>query len=450
MLRHSQTFFLPYQKRWIMDNARIKIMEKSRQIGLSWASAYRAVRESLRYPQRSIWICSRDLTQAKLFLDDCKKFANVLHPIMRQPVLDSKRKQCIYALHFNNGSTLQIVSSNPNAQAGKRGTRILDEFALHENPEHLYNIAYPGITWGGHLEIISTHRGANNFFNKLLQDIKFNGNPKNISLHTITLADALEQGFLQKLKLKLPKEDLRQTMDESAYFNFIRNACVHENVFRQEYMCTPMDDDASFIKFVDLEPCLYTPSESWETVPRYPTFLGVDLARSNDLSVFVIIETLGDTCFTRKICTLKNAHFDQQEILLDYLLKDYPIQHACIDQTGIGYQFVERAQKRWGTHRIKGIHFSQKIKEKLAYGLKMIIERHQLKIPNDPALINDFLNIHLQWTSSQAHFVANHTADGHADRFWAFALALSAAEHMQATPCNTEIFQTHKHFIYEN
>lgn len=40
-------------------------------------------------------------------------------------------------LRLNNGSTLTMLSSNINAQAGKRGSRILDEFALHEDPEEL-------------------------------------------------------------------------------------------------------------------------------------------------------------------------------------------------------------------------------------------------------------------------------------------------------------------------
>jgi phage FluMu gp28-like protein len=42
------TLLLPYQARWVKDNARLKIAEKARQIGWSWATAYRLVsRKSL-------------------------------------------------------------------------------------------------------------------------------------------------------------------------------------------------------------------------------------------------------------------------------------------------------------------------------------------------------------------------------------------------------------------
>ena len=34
--------FLPFQSKWIQDGSRIKLMEKSRQIGISWSTAYGA------------------------------------------------------------------------------------------------------------------------------------------------------------------------------------------------------------------------------------------------------------------------------------------------------------------------------------------------------------------------------------------------------------------------
>ena len=76
----EEKFFLPYQQRWINDNSRLKIIEKSRQIGISMATAYRLVREhAQRNCRYDAWIASRDEIQAKLFLEDCKKFSQLLH-----------------------------------------------------------------------------------------------------------------------------------------------------------------------------------------------------------------------------------------------------------------------------------------------------------------------------------------------------------------------------------
>ena len=39
---NPDAIFLPYQANWIKDQSRLKLMEKSRQIGLSWSTAYAA------------------------------------------------------------------------------------------------------------------------------------------------------------------------------------------------------------------------------------------------------------------------------------------------------------------------------------------------------------------------------------------------------------------------
>jgi phage FluMu gp28-like protein len=38
------TMLLPYQEKWVRDSNRKKIMEKARQIGMSWATSYALVR----------------------------------------------------------------------------------------------------------------------------------------------------------------------------------------------------------------------------------------------------------------------------------------------------------------------------------------------------------------------------------------------------------------------
>src|SRR3546814_3830921 len=87
-------------------------------------------------------------------------------------VLDPKEKHSAFVLRFANDRRIHSMSSNPDAQAGKRGSRVLDEFALSRDPRKLWSIAYPGITWGGTLEAFSTHRGSKNFFNTLVREVK--------------------------------------------------------------------------------------------------------------------------------------------------------------------------------------------------------------------------------------------------------------------------------------
>jgi len=414
-------------------------MEKSRQIGISWATAYSVIRRQSSVGNAlDAWVSSRDELQAKLFLEDCKAFAKTLQLAatdLGASIIDESSRSSAFSLKFANNTRVHSLSSNADAQAGKRGSRVLDEFALHPDPRLLYSIAYPGITWGGQLEIISTHRGKDNYFNALIRDIKYNGNPKDISYHRVTLQDALDQGFLSRLKQKLPKCDDRQSMDEAAYFDYIRSACADEDSFQQEYMCEPMDESACFIPAELVFPCEYTPDYNWEidfaNSGRNPLFLGVDIGRDHDLTVFWLLESIDGVLFTRSILCLERATFDLQEKYLNDYLALPNLQRAFIDQTGIGRQFVEVAQSRFGQSRVQGIHFTSVNKEQMAFDVKKALEQKSLRFPEDKYIRSDFRSIRKEITSTGGiRFTSTRGKNGHSDRFWALALAISASKEM--------------------
>lgn len=430
--------FLPYQRAWIEDTSTIKIMEKSRQIGISWASAFKIVRQhSQKSHHFDSWISSTNVIQAQLFLEDCKKWSNCFNDASRNLMHFSitPKQPTALCLPFENKTRIYSLSSNPNAQAGKRGSRILDEFALHPDPHMLYSIAYPGITWGGQLEIISTHRGSHNFFNHLIQEIKHNGNPKKISHHRVTLKDALDQGFLSKLKSKLPPLDPRQSMDDDEYFDFIRNSCPDHESFMQEYMCEPFDESSLFLPPSLIDPCQYPLNTSWEysfpqaTRSDNDFFLGIDIGRDHDLTVFCLLENINDVLFTRKLLCLQNVPFHIQEESLHNFLSIPNLRRTCIDQTGLGRQFTERAISHYGQSRIEGINFTNAVKESLAFSLRSSLENLTIRLPDDKYLRADLTAIKRQTTiAGNIRFASDRGKNGHADRFWAVALAIHAAK----------------------
>jgi phage FluMu gp28-like protein len=433
-----ETLLLPFQKKWVEDKARLKIAEKSRQIGWTWATGFSLVmRQSLKDAKHDAWISSRDDLQARLFLEDCKNFATLLSigaDDLGERVIDTT-KNSAYVLQFANGKRINSMSSNPDAQAGKRGSRVLDEFALHPDPRKLYSIAYPGITWGGSLEIFSTHRGSANFFNDLIVEIKHKGNPKGFSLHTVTLQTALDQGFLAKLQAKLPPDDSRQAMDEADYFNFIRAGCADEESFQEEFCCNPSDDNAAFLSYELIQSCEYKPGEAWESErrtgdsPKGEFYVGVDVGRDKDLTVIWVVEKLGDMRFTRDVITLDRKAFDEQEDVLYRILEKPGVRRCCIDQTGLGRQFAERAIKRFGQYNVEGIHFTGPVKEELAYPVRAAFEDKTVRIPSDKVIRADLRSIRKETTASgNIRFTGERTKNGHADRFWALALALHAAK----------------------
>lgn len=421
--------FLPYQARWVQDRSRLKLMEKSRQIGISWATAYASVERSARAGARlDEWVSSRDAQQAKLFIQDCARFATALDAGARdlgEVVLDAKKKHSAFALRFANERTIYSLSSNPDAQAGKRGGRILDEFALHPDPKLLWSIAYPGITWGGSLEVISTHRGSGNYFAQLVKEARERGNPKRLSVHRVTLKDALDEGFLYKLQASLPADDPVQEMDEAAYFDFVRSGCPDEETFRQEYLCEPADDASAWLAYDLITPCETTEIGSYQDGP---VWVGMDIARRRNFTVIAVLELVGDVLWVRELVELQGQRFSAQLAELARVMRDYRVIRVAMDQTGMGEKLVEDAQDAHGA-RVEGVVMNGGNKLNLATALRERFEDRCIRIPASATLRADLHSVRkvVGATGAPRLIAEDHDDRGHADRFWALALACAAA-----------------------
>lgn len=435
IIPQRDALLLPYQRRWVLDGSRLKLMEKSRQIGISWASAYGLVRrKAIGNARYDGWVSSRDEIQARLFLDDCKSFAGILHTAVRDLGVQIVGDEKTYVLEFANGTKINSMSSSPDAQAGKRGDRLLDEFALHKDPRKLYAIAYPGITWGGQLEIVSTHRGSANFFNELVREVREKGNPKKISLHRVTLEDALNDGFLYRLQQKLSPDDERQEMDEAAYFDWIRSGCPDEDTFRQEYMCVPADDASAFLTYDMIAACEYERNPAnlsdWSDLSDLSgreLYVGVDVGRNHDLTVIWVSSFEGERHLCKRLICLKGMKFSAQEEILYPLLALPNMRRCCIDASGLGMQLAERAAERFGSYRVESVKFSGPVKEALAYPFRAAFEDLNIRIPDDPKLRSDLRAIKKETTAAgNIRFSADRGENGHSDRFWAGALAVHA------------------------
>ncbi|MBW8638984.1 terminase family protein [Hoeflea sp. WL0058] len=434
---NPEAIFLPYQSRWIADHSRLKLMEKGRQIGLSWSTAYATVsRTALITARYDQWVSSRDDIQARLFLEDCKLWAgnmDLAAQDLGEQVIDPEKKHSAYVLRFANERRIHSMSSNPDAQAGKRGGRVLDEFALHPDPRKLWSIAYPGITWGGSMEVISTHRGSQNFFNGLVREYHEGGNPKKISLHRVTLEDALNDGFLWKLQHSLPDDDERQEMTEADYFNWVKSGAADEESFLQEYMCQPADDNAAFLEYDLIAAAEYPADANWPKLEGGRLYAGIDIGRKKDLTVLWVLEELGDVLYTRHVEALRNMRKSEQEKIL------WPWIERCVrsgwDATGLGIGWADDAQDKFGEYAVEAVTFTTKVKEALAYPVRASMEDRKIRIPYSNPIRADLRSVTKQVTAAgNIRFTAERTPDGHADHFWALALAIHAAGSAERQP----------------
>jgi len=423
-------YFLPYQAAWIRDNSPLKIVEKSRQVGLTFADAYDSVRKvAVRGSRLDVWVSSRDERQARLYLEDCARWAELLDLAARQSgqsVLAGRENLSAHALEFASGRKIYSLSSNPNALAGKRGHVKIDEFALHREQQLLYRVAKPVTTWGGQLCVISTHRGDQSVFAKLIREIREKSNPMGWSLHSVPLQLAVDQGLVERINAKNGRSETRED-----FLARTRRECMDEEQWLQEYCCVPADDNAAFLGYelitACVEPGCLRPFEHIE-ISENPFYAGVDVARHKDLCVIDVGEKIGDVVWDRLRIELLNRPFNEIEAELHRVLRLRQVKRVCMDATGMGIQLAERARERF-EWKVQPVTFTTTTKEELACGLRMDFENRQLRIPDDDRLIADLRGIRRETGAAGHSKYHGQTEDSHCDRFWAKALRQHAARH---------------------
>jgi phage FluMu gp28-like protein len=426
-----ETFFLPYQRAWIRDESPLKIIEKSRQIGISFADAYDSVRKVIAKGARlDVWISSRDQQQARLYLEDCLQWARVFQQAVRPLGFQVLREDSTSAhvLRFASGLSIYSLSSNPNALAGKRGHVKLDEFALHQDQRLLYRVAKPVTTWGGQLSLISTQRGATSVFNQLLREAREKDNPMGWSVHSVPLSRAVSEGLVERINRKTGS-----TESAEQFAARLRAGCVDQEQWLQEYCCEPADESSAFISFELIDGCREAgcmKDFGWLAASAHPLFLGVDVARKQDLCVLDVGERIGDVVWDRLRIELLNRPFAEVEHELYRLLELRQVKRACIDATGLGLQLAERARSRFGW-KVEPVVFTSGVKEELAFQLRTDLEKRMIRLADDPRLHADLRGIRKEVTSSGNLRFAGESEDSHCDRFWAKALRQHAANQPQ-------------------
>jgi phage FluMu gp28-like protein len=434
-MAREQTYFLPYQAGWIKDQAPLKICEKGRQIGLSYADSYDSVKKVAPKDARlPVFVGSRDMVQAKQYLLYCKRWARILNHAaedLGEVLFDKDKDLTAFELKFANGLSIYSLSSSPDAFAGKTGHIKLDEFALHREQRELYRIAKPATQWGGQISVISTHRGTGTVFNEIIRDIKEKDNPMQWSLHTIPIQRAVADGIVERINLVSNREETRDQ-----FIARLRRECIDEEQWLQEYCCVPADDAAAFITYeliaaAEVDNCYR--DYGYLLDAKNPLYVGVDVARKQHLAVIDVEEKVGDVSWERMRIEMLNTKFSEMEDELYRVLALPQVKRCCIDATGLGMQLAERARDKF-SWKVEAITFTGPVKEELAYPVRSAFEDRAVRIPRDAALRADIRGIRKETTISGNIRFVGESEDSHCDRFWAKALALHAAKEPSITP----------------
>jgi phage FluMu gp28-like protein len=426
----SLDFFLPYQQQWITSTAPLAIGEKSRRIGWTYASSYRAVERRIQ-GKGNLYFSSADLTAAREFIDYCRTWVDLFQAVAKysegEEVVDGQSVTKL-EITFASGKRIVAGSSNPKFFRSKGGDADGDEFAFHADPRELFKAMHAtALFWGHQLRLWSTHNGEGSYFAKMIQEAKA-GRLK-AELHKVTILDAVEQGIVEKIKkLKTRDDKARQEwLDE------LRSTCPDDDTWNEEYLCQPSSEQSSLLSYDLIRRCEDDTLPLHESIDQLPQrgvrlMAGFDVGRKKDLSVLWVLQQVGDVYHTALVQEFAGMPYTQQEEHVDRLCRNSCLRRVCIDSTGIGAMLAERLHFRYGT-RAEPVNFSAPVKAELAMPLRRLFEDRLVRVPARAEIRDDLHKVRKVTTAAgNIRFEADRDEAGHADRFWALALAAHAGE----------------------
>lgn len=428
------TYFMPYQIRWLQDRSRLKIVEKSRRVGFTYVQSYEDMLDAARADNPlDVWFSSADESAAKEYIRYVAQWARIFRIAateLGETVISRDDDIKALTVEFATGKRINALTSNPKAFRSKGGKLVLDEFAFHADQEAMWKAARPIITWGFPARVLSTYNGKGNRYYRMVTEAKkatAESREALWRLHTVTIVDAVADGLADRILGR------RLTLAErQAWLDAERESCGDEDTWQQEYMCNPIDEASAWLPW-DLIVANEHPDagklEHYATGDRCETYLGWDVARTQDKSVMWVVEQVGDVRWTRHVKVMRRASFAEQLGVFDSLMKLFDCRRACIDKTGLGMPIVEEAQNRWGIYRVEGVTFTSEVKQHLATHGKQLFEDKLVRIPVSREIRDSHHAVRkLTTVAGNPRFDADRNEAGHADEFWAHMLALHACE----------------------
>jgi phage FluMu gp28-like protein len=412
---------LPYQVRWIEDESPVKVAEKSRRVGLSWAEAADNTLYAASAGGDDVFYIGYNAEMAREFINDCAFWAkhySLAAGALEQTVFNDEDKDILaFRVNFASGHTITALSSRPRNLRGKQGRVVIDEAAFHDDFDGLLKAAMALLVWGGKVRIISTHFGDDNPFNDLVKDIR--AGRKTYSLHRITFDEALADGLYKRIRevggkqwgkeaeaawraemiknygddadeelhcipskgtgVYLPAALIEKRMASAPIFRISRQA---------EYAQRPdAERQADIIEWC--EENLLSHLSALDKKRQH--YFGLDFGRNGDLSVvWPLAEERGLTYRVPFAIEMSNIPFRQQEQILFYIIDRLPrFAHGSLDARGNGQYLAEVAMQRYGISRISQIMPSQKFYLENFPKYKAAFEDGSITVPKDADVLAD-------------------------------------------------------------
>ncbi|XDF79259.1 terminase family protein [Aliivibrio fischeri] len=425
---------LGYQKRWIADESVLKIAEKSRRTGLTFAEAADSALSAGTAKSEggnNVFYVGSNKEMAREFIDAVALWAKIFDKAageVQEDILNDEDKDILtFVIYFESGLKVQALSSNPSNLRGMQGTVIIDEAAFHERLAEVLKAALALTMWGSKVRLISTHNGIDNQFNQLIQDSR--AGKKRYSIHTVTLDDACLEGLYQRI-CQVTKQEWTQEKEDEWKSNLLKDTATEEDAL-EEYQCIPKNGGGAYIsrglreraaRLTDAPVLSFTGTSEFNQAkehireaemkewldehvqpeldkldPKLRHSLGEDFARSGDLTVYAPIAVHNDT--TREVpflLELGNVPFKQQEQALYYICDQLPRRDGIyLDARGNGQYLAEQARYKYGEEVVEVMLSVSYYRENMP-SFKAAFEDDELLLPKHEDVITDLGQIQIK------------------------------------------------------
>ncbi|MCW5657436.1 MAG: hypothetical protein KIT60_07015 [Burkholderiaceae bacterium] len=393
---------LPYQQEWIADDAQLKVCEKSRRTGFTWAEAADDVLIAAAEGGSNVFYISATQDMAREYIEACAMWARSYDFAALQlseglyddgaDVADpGKRFIKTYELNFpKSGRRIVALSSRPTNLRGKQGVIVIDEAAFAPELAGLLKAAMAMLLWGDKVRIISTHDGVENPFNALIQEIRA-GKRGKATVHRVDFARAVREGLFHRVCLRRGKAWSQEAEDE-----WVASArAFYGDDAAEELDCVPSQSAGAYLSLALIEQRMTTtpPPEGpvivrgkWDDAFAYLPedvrahairgwceeelsshlaalpkdrrhAFGQDFARNRDQSVITV--TQQDPMLIERVklvVELANCPFSSQQQILEFIIDRLPrFAGGAMDATGNGAALAEAAAQKYGVLMVEQV-----------------------------------------------------------------------------------------------
>ncbi|MFV0642929.1 MAG: hypothetical protein ACK5NN_00260 [Sphingomonadaceae bacterium] len=440
---------MAHQVAWIEDRSPLKLGEKGRRTGITFAEALDTTliaAASKKAGGDSTFYIGDTKDKGLEFVATCARFAKAVAGELveigeflfedKQPDGDSKFINA-YRIRFASGFQIVGLSSSPANIRGLQGRVVIDEAAFHRNVAAVIDACNAMLIWGGTIRIISTHNGVLNAFNELIKETR--EGKYDYSIHRISFDDAVANGLYERVCL-MRGWDATPEGKEQWYKRIRRSYGSRVEAMREELDVIAREGEGTLLPLAWIEAAsrqdyvvarwapppsmqgkpdfTYWPENArqadmlaWlerEVAPvlqRYHNqnltwFLGGDFAMRQDRSSYPIGFT--DEQLRRHvpiILELARCPYDQQKQALFWLVEQISKIGAfgggVLDANGNGMALAQEAAQKFGPDRIVELMPSDAWRREFGPGFRACFEDGTIAIPADTDTRDDLRQLQM-------------------------------------------------------